>query len=208
MRETASSTKTIKLPTEEQTVRLHTITPCYLLMPSTNIGPVAGIKAISVANVANLMSEAIVPLMGKLVTNVKVLIISEQCVIQRYQTGQHRAPTRRSHSNSPGETSTSSNGKGGGKQFFKKKTPKKHPPQKQKAYKVTFKPKMVLKETSGENAGNVSNPVLSGKVPDNEGTYNRFSCFAVHSKMAQSTNTKSKPRRGCTQTLTQTTDLR
>ena len=41
-----------------------------------------------------------------------------------------------------------------------------------------------------------SNPVLSAKVPDNEGTYNRFSCFAVHSKMAQSTNTKSKPGEG------------
>ena len=92
--------------------------------------------------------------------------------------------------------STSSNGKGGGKQFFKKKTPKKHPPQKQKAYEVTFKPKTVLKETSGENVGNVSNPVLSGKVPDEEGMYNRFSCFAVHSKMAQSTNTKSKPSEG------------
>ena len=69
-------------------MRLHTTTPCYLHMPSTNIGPVAGIKAISVANVANLMSEAIVPLMGKLVTNVKVLIISERCVVQRCQTGQ------------------------------------------------------------------------------------------------------------------------
>ena len=54
--------------------------------------------------------------------------------------------------------STSSNGKGGGKQFFKKKMPKKHPPQKQKAYEVT--------------------------------------CFAVHSKMAQSTNAKSKPIEG------------
>ena len=61
---------------------------------------------------------------------------------------------------------------------------------------MTFKPKTVLKETSGENAGNVSNPVLSGKVPDEEGMYNRFSCFAVHSKMAQSTNTKSKPSEG------------
>ena len=33
--------------------------------------------------------------------------------------------------------------------------------------------------------------VLSG--PEEEGTYNRFSYFAVHSKMAQSTNAKSKP---------------
>ena len=83
MRETASSTKTIKLPTKEQTVRLHTITPCYLLMPLINIGPVAGMQAISVANVVDLMSKAIAALMGKSVTNVRVLIISEQCVIQR-----------------------------------------------------------------------------------------------------------------------------
>ena len=61
---------------------------------------------------------------------------------------------------------------------------------------MTFKPKTVLKETSGKNAGNVSNPVLSGKGPDEEGMYNRFSCFAVHSKMAQSTNAKSKPSEG------------
>ena len=51
--------------------------------------------------------------------------------------------------------------------------------------------------TSGgerENHGKVSSKtVLSG--PE-EGTYNRFSCFAVHSKMSQSTNTKSKPLEG------------
>ena len=108
-----------------------------------------------------------------------------------------QSPYRKKPQHQPRQTSTSSNGKGGGKQFFKKKTPKKHPPQKQKAYEVTFKPKMVLSgATSGEECGNVSNPVLSGKVPDNEGTYNRFSCFAVHSKMAQSTSTKSKPTEG------------
>ena len=64
-------------------------------------------------------------------------------------------------------------------------------------YEVTFKLKTVLKEPSGgENVGNVSNPVLSGKVPDERGMYNRFSCFAVHSKMSQSTNAKSKPSEG------------
>ena len=92
---------------------------------------------------------------------------------------------------------TSSNGKGGGKQFFKKKMPKKQPP-KQTAYAVTMKsPKTVLKglPSSDEN-GNVSNPVLSEKVSENEGTYNRFSCFAVHSKVAQSTNAMSKPSKG------------
>ena len=93
-----------------------------------------------------------------------------------------QSPYKKKPQHQPRQMSTSSNGKGGGKQFLKKKTPKKHPPQKQKTYEVTFKPKMVP-----------SNPVLSGKVPDNEGTYNRFSCFAVHSKMAQSTNTKNKP---------------
>ena len=39
-----------------------------------------------------------------------------------------------------------------------------------------------------------SKTVLSG--PKEEGTYNRFSCFAVHSKMSQSTNAKSKPLEG------------
>ena len=52
--------------------------------------------------------------------------------------------------------------------------------------------------TSGgkrENKGNVSSKtVLSG--PEEEGTYNRFSCFAVHSKMSQGTNAKSKPMEG------------
>ena len=99
------------------------------------------------------------------------------------------------------ESNSGGHGKGGGKrQHQKKKTPKKPP--KQRAYEVTFK-NLVLSEvttTSGgerENYGKVSqNPVLSGKVPEEEGTYNRFSCFAVHSKMAQSTNAKSKPLEG------------
>ena len=46
-----------------------------------------------------------------------------------------------------------------------------------------------------EKQGNVSSKtVLSG--PEEEGMYNRFSCFAVHSKMSQSTNAKSKPVEG------------
>ena len=73
-------------------------------------------------------------------------------------------------------------------------------PLKQNAYEVTFK-NSVLSEvtiTSGgerENHGKVSSKtVLSG--PEEEGTYNRFSCFAVHNKMSQSTNAKSKPLEG------------
>ena len=82
-------------------------------------------------------------------------------------------------------------GKGGGK---KKKTPKKPP--KQNAYAVTMKnsvPSEVTTTSGGErDKGNVSSKtVLSG--PEEEGTYNRFSCFAVHSKMSQGTNAESKP---------------
>ena len=95
--------------------------------------------------------------------------------------------------------SNSGHGKGGGKhQHFKKKMPKKLP--KQNAYEVTFK-NSVLSEvttTSGgerENHGKVSSKtVLSGL--EEEGMYNRFSCFAVHSKMSQSTNAESKPLEG------------
>ena len=39
-----------------------------------------------------------------------------------------------------------------------------------------------------------SKTVLSG--PEEEGTYKSFSCFAVHSKMSQGTNAKSKPLEG------------
>ena len=95
--------------------------------------------------------------------------------------------------------SNSGQGKGGGKhQHFKKKMPKKPP--KQNAYEVTFKnavPSEVTTTSGGEreNHGKVSSKmVLSG--PEEEGTYNRFSCFAVHSKMSQSTNAKSKPLEG------------
>ena len=94
--------------------------------------------------------------------------------------------------------SYSGQGKGGGNyQHQTKKTPKKPP--KQKAYVVTFKnsvPSEVTTTSGGEreNHGKVSSKmVLSG--PE-EGMYNRFSCFAVQSKMSQSTNAKSKPLEG------------
>ena len=64
---------------------------------------------------------------------------------------------------------------------------------------MTFKnsvPSEVTTTSGGEreNHGKVSSKmVLSGLE---EGMYNRFSCFAVHSKMSQSTNAKSKPLEG------------
>ena len=90
-------------------------------------------------------------------------------------------------------------GKGGGNhQQQKKKTPKKPP--KQKTYAVTFKnsvPSGVTTTSGGEreNKGNVSSKTVLSS-PEEEGMYKRFSCFAVHNKMAQSTNAKSKPMEG------------
>ena len=134
-------------------------------MPLINIGPVAGMQAISVANVVDLMSEATVPLMGKAVINVRgPNHFRAMCRSKVTAAKMVQSPYKKKPQYQPRRMSTSSNGKGGGKQFFKKKTPKKHPPQKQKAYEVTFKPKMVLSgATPGEECGNVSNPVLSGK---------------------------------------------
>ena len=96
---TFSSTKTIKLPTGEQTVRLPTIIHCYLLTHCLKDGPVATvIMANVVANVANLMSEATAPRMGKLAISARVLIISKPFVIPRLQPRWRRALTEaRSH---------------------------------------------------------------------------------------------------------------
>ena len=109
----------------------------------------------------------------------------------------HRSKKSQLHRHSS-TGSYSGQGKGGGNhQHQKKKTSKKLP--KQKAYAVTFKnsvPSGVTTTSGGkrENHGKVSSKmVLSG--PE-EGMYNRFSCFAVHSKMSQSTNAKSKPLEG------------
>ena len=109
----------------------------------------------------------------------------------------HRSKKSQLHRHSS-TGSYSGQGKGGGnRQHQKKKTPKKPP--KQKAYAVTFKnsvPSEVTTTSGGEreNHSKVSSKtVLSGLE---EGMYNRFSCFAVQSKMSQSTNSKSKPLEG------------
>ena len=93
------STKTIKLPSGEQTVCLPTIIHCYLLTHCLKDGPVAVvIMANIVANVANLMSKTTALHMGKLATSARVLIISKLFVIPRLQPRWHRALTEaRSH---------------------------------------------------------------------------------------------------------------
>ena len=95
----SSSTKTIKPPMGEQTVHLPTIIHCYLLTHCLKDGPVATvIMANVVANVANLMSEATAPCMGKLATSARVLIISKLFVVPRLQPRWHRTLTEaRSH---------------------------------------------------------------------------------------------------------------
>ena len=81
----------------EQTVCLPTIIHCYLLTHCLKDGPVA---AVIMANiVANLMSEATAPHMGKPAISARVLIISQLFVIPRLQPRQHRALTEaRTHS--------------------------------------------------------------------------------------------------------------
>ena len=196
------STKTIKPPTGEQTVHLPTIIHCYLLMHCLKDGPVAAvIMANIVANVANLMSKATAPHMGKLAISARVLIISKLFVVPRLQPRWRRALTEaRSHSHTdtiPRGATVAKAKEVATVNTRRKKTPKKPP--KQKVYAVMFKnlvPSGVTTTSGGEreNYGKVSSkPVPSGLV---EGTYNRFSCFAVHSKMSQSTNAKSKPLEG------------
>ena len=86
------STKTIKLPMGEQTVHLPTIIHCYLLTHCLKDGPVATVTMANiVANVANLMSEATAPRMGKLAISARVLIISKLFVVPRLQPRRHRA---------------------------------------------------------------------------------------------------------------------
>ena len=97
---TSLSTKTIKLPTGEQTVRLPTIIHCYLLTHCLKDGSVAAVIMVNVvANVASLMSGATVLHMGKLAIGAKASIISKLFVVPRLQPRWHRALTEvRSHS--------------------------------------------------------------------------------------------------------------
>ena len=97
---TSLRTKTIKLPTGEQTVRLPTTIHCYLLTHCLKDGPVAAvIMANIVANVASPMSGATVLRMAKLAIGAKASIISKLSVVQRLQPRRDRARTEaRSHS--------------------------------------------------------------------------------------------------------------
>ena len=97
---TSLSTKTIKLPTGEQTEHLPTITHCYLLTHCLKDGPVAMvIMANVVANVASLMSGATVLCMGKLAIGAKASITSKLSVVPRLQPRWDRALIEaRSHS--------------------------------------------------------------------------------------------------------------
>ena len=91
---TSLNIKTIKLPVGEQTVRLPTITHCYLLTHCLKDGQVAVvIMANVVANVASPMSGATVLHMAKLAIGAKASIISKLSVVQRLQPRRDRALT-------------------------------------------------------------------------------------------------------------------
>ena len=76
---------------------LRTTIPCYPPVPLAKEGPVARMLA---NGVANFMSEATVPLMGRSVISVRAITISKQFVIQRLQqSSQEPALTERSHNN-------------------------------------------------------------------------------------------------------------
>ena len=81
-------------------MHLPTIIHCYLLMHCLKDGPVAVVMMANiVANVANPMSEATAPCVGKLATSARVLIISKLFVVPRLQPRRCRALTEaRSHS--------------------------------------------------------------------------------------------------------------
>ena len=112
--------------------------------------------------------------------------------------GQSPHRSKKSQPHRHGSTGSYSGKGGGNRQHQKKKTPKKLP--KQNVSIVTMKnsvPSEVTTTSGGEREkqGNVSSKTVPSG-PEEEGTYNRFSCFAVHSKMAQSTNAESKPMEG------------
>ena len=126
--------------------------------------------------------------------------------------GQSPHRSKKSQPHRHGSTgSYNGHGKGGGNRQHQKKKTQKKPP-KQNAYAVTMKNSVPseVTTTSGcerEKQGNVSSKTVPSG-PKEEGTYKRFSCFAVHSKMAQSTNAEVSPWRGCILTLTQMLGLR
>ena len=147
------------------------------------------------------MSGAIALRMRKRAIGAKASIISKLFVVPRLQPRRHRALTEaRSHSRPDvvPRGATMAKAKEVANNIRRRRCPKKPP--KQNAHAVMMKnsvPSGVTTTSGGEREkqGNVSSKtVLSG--PEEEGMYNRFSCFAVHSKMSQSTNAKSKPMKG------------
>ena len=140
--------------------------------------------------------------MGKLATSVRVLIISKPFVVPRLQPGQPRALTEaRSHTcrDMVPRGATAAKAKEVANNNIRRRRHQRSRRSK-KVYAVTMKnlvPSEVTTTSGGEREkhGNVSSKTVPSGLEE-EGTYNRFSCFAVHSKMSQSTNAKSKPVEG------------
>ena len=199
------STRTIKLPTGEQTVRLPTIIHCYLLTHCLEDGPVAAvIMANVVANVASLMNGATALRMGKLAIGAKASIISKQFCRSKVTANcrLHRALTEaRSHTRRDMVPTGS----------------------KQRPWQRRWQPSTPEEEDPKEAAeaeSVCSNDEKLGPIRSNNYIWWRgerimvmyqrrsyqdrrrkvrttgFLAFAVHSKMSQSTNAKGKPMEG------------
>ena len=142
------------------------------------------------------------PCMGRHAINVRVLISSKLFAVPRFQQPRQCPAFTKARNHSCQDMhrlgATVAGAKVEAISIRRRRCQRSH---QSRAYEVTFK-NSVLSEvttTSGgerENHGKVSHQkkVLSGL--EEEDAYNRFSCFAIHSKMAQSTNTKSKPLEG------------
>ena len=121
------STRTIKLPTGEQTVHLPTIIHCYLLMHCLKDRPVAAvIMANIVANVANLMSEGTAPHMGKTCDRCKGINHFKAVCRSKVTAKTAQSPHRSKKSQPPRCGSTGSytgQGKGGGNRQHQKRRP-------------------------------------------------------------------------------------
>ena len=197
------STRTIKLPTGEQTVRLPTIIHCYLLTHCLKDGPVAAvIMANVVANVASLMSGGNCPVYGKTCNRCQGINHFKAVCRSKVTAKTAQSPHQSKKSQPPRRGSTGSyngQGKGGGKQHQKKKTPKKPP--KQNAYAVTIKNSVPSEATttSGgerEKQGNViikDDPIRTGG-----GRYGTTGFLALQFivKCLKAPTSKSKPMEG------------
>ena len=162
-----------------------------------------------VANVANLMSEGTAPRMGRPVIDAKASIISKLFVVPRLQ--QDGAEPSLKQEVTAAETWFHGELQWPRQRRWQPSTPEEEDPKEAAEAESIRSDVQKLGPIRSNNYiwwRGERNTVMyhqrrSYQDREEEGMYNRFSCFAVHSKMSQSTNAKSKPmEEGCILTLT------